>query len=261
MLTASSSATVVPFQPTTPPSRKANVGRPTFQQAREAWLDRWYRDSRVSRGDKAFLIRFFLHFNRKHYDATGELLAWPSWGLLEAETGLAESTVFRRLRSLERLGALDVEHGRYNITTKKRAHNKYRAIGAYQPCIGARLLRLDQPCIRDQTNLASVQGTNLASVQDDSLISDSLIRDSLNQESKGEKEFNKDSLKGRERGESEGKSEAHSANSKPYIPINPLWSSAGPLSPWRTTDDARRAAEVKLEEYRRRAASAGGGRQ
>src|SRR5262249_25701596 len=58
---------------------------------------------------------------------TGELLGWEGWVNLQGNTTLSESSVERGFKTLERLGALEIEHGRYNHKTKQRAGNKYRA--------------------------------------------------------------------------------------------------------------------------------------
>jgi hypothetical protein len=174
--TAPSSANVIRLNPP-PLANTPKAATPTFQQAREAWLDRWHFDHRLSDADRAFCTQLYLHFNRLHYEATGELMAWPSWETLRAKAGrLTKSAAFRRLRHLEQLGAVEIEHGRYDHKAKQRAGNRYRARGACQGCIAATLLRLfDQGCISDQSKVAPLTH--------DSLTRDSLNRDSLNLDS------------------------------------------------------------------------------
>jgi hypothetical protein len=120
MLTAGSS--VVAFKL---PEHKARTL--TFAQASKTWLQGWHADGRLSHGDKTFATQIYLHFNQAHFEQTGELLAWPGWAVLMAKTGLCKTSVFRRLRHLEQLGAFEVEHGRYNPEAKKRITNRYRA--------------------------------------------------------------------------------------------------------------------------------------
>jgi DNA-binding Lrp family transcriptional regulator len=137
MLTAPSSAEL---QPANQPKG--------FAQASKGWLQRWHADHRLSHSDRTFCTQLYLYFNELHFEKTGELLAWPSWNTLMARTGLSETSVFRRLRNLERLGALEIEHGRYNHETKRRAGNLYRAresnLAPVQPC------KEKQPCISGQ---------------------------------------------------------------------------------------------------------------
>jgi hypothetical protein len=99
---------------------------PTFAQAREAWLRRWHEDARLTHADRAVVTQVFLHFNTRHFERTGELLAWPGWETVATEGRLSKASVFRGFRRLEQLGALAIEHGRYNHGTKKRAGNIYR---------------------------------------------------------------------------------------------------------------------------------------
>lgn len=132
-----SSSNVVPLRPDPDPEG--------FAQTRERWLSRWFGDPRLKHSHRALLTQIFLHFNTDHFKETGHLLAWPSWQKLMAATGgLSETSVFRGLGVLERLGAIEVEHGRYDHKTKKRAGNRYLVtksnLAPAQPCNG------DQPC-------------------------------------------------------------------------------------------------------------------
>jgi hypothetical protein len=262
--TAPSSANVIRLNPP-PLANTPKAATPTFQQAREAWLDRWHFDHRLSDADRAFCTQLYLHFNRLHYEATGELMAWPSWETLRAKAGrLTKSAAFRRLRHLEQLGAVEIEHGRYDHKAKQRARNRYRAVGAYQGCIAATLLRDYQGCTPDTIKAAPVQPTKVAALQQDSLSRDSLNRDSLNKDSKranGSLATLPDGSlarpQGQEKEESEEGSKVTSSNSnKSFVPINPLRTSAQSPSLARDVEE-RRAAEATLEKYRRRAAAVG----
>jgi hypothetical protein len=107
---------------------KAINGRSKFAEAREHWQDHWEADKRLSHADKTLINQICRHFNRREFENTGRLLAWPSWATITARGHLSKATIFRGFRKLERLGALEIQHGRYNHQTKKRAKNVYRAI-------------------------------------------------------------------------------------------------------------------------------------
>jgi hypothetical protein len=97
-----------------------------FAQARDAWLSRCLADRRFPHSAKTLCARVSLYFNSDHFKKTGgDLLAWPKWETLVAETGLSKRSIARLLKHLERLGAFEVEHGRYDHKTKKRARNRY----------------------------------------------------------------------------------------------------------------------------------------
>ena len=103
-------------------------GRPNFWQARDSWRDHWQADSQLTHADRTVVTQMFRHFNRKHYERTYELQAFPKWETMGKAGHLSKATIFRALRKLERLGALEIEHGRYNHETKKRARNVYRVV-------------------------------------------------------------------------------------------------------------------------------------
>jgi hypothetical protein len=135
----------------------------SFGAARDAWQNAWLRHL-----NGKLLIAVGQSFNRKHYEATGELRAWKKWETLQGQTGLSESTVERFFKRAEQLGALDIEHGRYNHTKKKRDHNRYRA---------------RHPLMDKQTNPSSVTQTNPSPVTEDSLKEDLLIKNTAPQPS------------------------------------------------------------------------------
>jgi DNA-binding transcriptional MocR family regulator len=83
-------------------SSATNVAPRRFAQARDAWLSPRLADRRYAPNAKV-----------------------PKRETLMAETGLGRTTVGRHLKQLERLGAFQVERGRYNHKTKKRAVNRY----------------------------------------------------------------------------------------------------------------------------------------
>jgi hypothetical protein len=112
-----------------------------FAQARDAWLSRWHSDRRLTHSERVICSRMHQYFNREHFERTaGDLLAWPSWQTLMDETGLSKTSVYERVRNLERLRAFEVEHGRYDDKTKKRAGNRYfvkkSKVHSAEPCRG-----------------------------------------------------------------------------------------------------------------------------
>src|SRR5262245_59435193 len=78
--------------------------------------------------NKTFCTALYLNFNFKHYDKTGELIAWPGWSRLTAEFGLSKETISESIGQVERFRLLKVERGRYDRATHRRAGNLYRAL-------------------------------------------------------------------------------------------------------------------------------------
>ena len=126
MLTAYSSGTITRFEPADLLGRKKRAGLKFFQ-ASKTWLQEWHEDPRLSHSERTLCPLIYLYFNAQRFERTGELLAWPGWKTLMAEGRLSKASVYRGLKKLERLGALQIEHGRYNPQTKKRANNYYKA--------------------------------------------------------------------------------------------------------------------------------------
>jgi hypothetical protein len=126
MLTAYSSGTIAHFAPVDALGRKKRAGL-KFIQASKTWLQQWHEDSRLNHSERTLCTLIFLHFNAQRFERTGELVAWPGWKTLMAGGRLSKASVYRGLKKLERLGALQIEHGRYNPQTKKRANNYYKA--------------------------------------------------------------------------------------------------------------------------------------
>src|SRR5215471_17971094 len=124
MLTAPSSAEVIPFEPSPPP--KLN-GRPSFAQATKAWLKPLLADPQFADGEMRVCVAIYLGFNSNHYEKTDELLSWPSWLTLQRETTKSESTVERALKKLEQFGALQILRGGFDPKTGQRRPNKYLA--------------------------------------------------------------------------------------------------------------------------------------
>jgi hypothetical protein len=124
MLTANSSA-VLQFQPK--PQQQPQPEPLGFVQASKAWLAYSQEHPNLKDIHKSICTQMFLKFNTKHFEATGELLAWPSWEYLMAKTGRSKSTVYRKLEDIEREGLLEISHGLYNQETKKRDRNEYKA--------------------------------------------------------------------------------------------------------------------------------------
>jgi hypothetical protein len=162
------------------PHRQANQPEARalkFAQASKIWLQGWHADRRLSHSDRTLCTQIYLHFNQTHFEKTGELLAWPGWTSLMAKTGLSKTSVFRRLRNLERLGAFGVEHGCYNHETKRRAGNRYHAkkptkVALAQPWDQGCISVLDQGCTgatrlgdRDSVNLSKKEESKVSSVQ------------------------------------------------------------------------------------------------
>ena len=146
LTTAPSSAEILQFEPNQPANRPEHNARALkFAQASKTWLQQWHEDRRLSQSEKTVCTQIYLHFNMIRFEKSGKLVAWPSWATLMARTGLGKTSVFRRLRNLERFGALQIEHGRYNQETKKRIGNLYRAreskVASAQPS------KEDQGCI------------------------------------------------------------------------------------------------------------------
>ena len=210
--------------------RKPDCCKLTFAQAREAWLDRWQADIRLTHADRALCIQIYRHFNRSHYEDTRELLAWPSWNTIARRAKLSEPSIRRGFRKLERLGALEIIHGGRDVRTGWNLANKYLA-----PPV---TLTGGHPSNRHKST-----------GQDDGRLVDS---DSLNKD---------DSLSLSKREETkiwnsreERKSQRHSklSNSKPSLKNPTPPGSARPRSPRREERwwQERREAEETLARYR-----------
>jgi len=98
----------------------------TFAAASKAWLKTTLTHPLLTDANKTFCTALFLNFNYKHYNDTGELIAWPSWNKLTTEFGLSRETISESIGQVERFRLLEVEHGRYNRVTHRRAGNLYR---------------------------------------------------------------------------------------------------------------------------------------
>jgi hypothetical protein len=123
--TTSSSAEIIPFEAS--PPLKPN-GQRSFAQARDAWLKLVLGDKRLTSGEARLCSVLSLHFSYSQYDKSAELIAWPAWETLMAESTLCRMTVYRSLENLEGLGVLEVTRGRYDRAAKRRAGNRYRAL-------------------------------------------------------------------------------------------------------------------------------------
>jgi hypothetical protein len=98
MLTPPSTDTIIPFE--------LRGDRAGFEQAREAWHQKWHADNRLTRVYRVLVSQVTFHFNRDHYEKRGELIAWPSWETIAAKARLSIPSIDRGFRILERLGAL-----------------------------------------------------------------------------------------------------------------------------------------------------------
>jgi hypothetical protein len=107
---------------------KATNGRSKFTETCERWQDHWQANGHLTHADKRLVSQLCRFFNRREFENTGKLIAWPSWATITARAHLSKATIARGFRKLERLRALEIEHGQYNHETKKRARNVYRAI-------------------------------------------------------------------------------------------------------------------------------------
>jgi hypothetical protein len=116
MLTSPSSTSVVSFPA---------ADKPPFAAAAKAWLRITTAHRRLTAGEARLCSALYQHFNFEHYEKTGELIAWPSWKTLMAWSALSKTTIFNAIVKLERLRLLEVEHGRFDGATRKRAGNVY----------------------------------------------------------------------------------------------------------------------------------------
>jgi hypothetical protein len=161
-LTAPSRANLIPLNrqlAASPPAKPED--KLTFAQARDAWLARWQEQDQLTHADRALVTQVYRHFNRVHFEKTGgELLAWPAWKTIAARARLSKSSVFRGFRKLERLGALEIKHGRYNHQTKRRAGNIYRAIDQGFILRPTKVSNRDRPRFQDETRLFDSDSLN-----------------------------------------------------------------------------------------------------
>ena len=137
--TSSSSAAIIPLEASPPAtsqprakakgySWRAPNEKLAFPQAGETWLAAALANPQLTAGDKVLCAALFLHFNSSHYAAHDELIAWPGWETLQAETTFGKTAVYNGLEKLELLGILNIEHGRYTRALKKRTRNRYQAV-------------------------------------------------------------------------------------------------------------------------------------
>jgi hypothetical protein len=118
------SADIVQF----PMAATAVPNTPEFGAAVDAWLKPLCSDQRLSPSAKLVCHTFARwYFNSRHFSATGRLIAWPEWATLMARTRLSKMSINRAIDTLEEIGALAVERGRYDPTTGQREHNRYEA--------------------------------------------------------------------------------------------------------------------------------------
>jgi hypothetical protein len=117
---------------TTPSSAAAVLPLRTFVMVGKTWLKRTQTHPLLTDGPKRVSTALYLNFNYKHYQKTGELLAWPSWDTLTAEYGLGRTTIDDSIKALEHFQLLDVERG-YDRAAQRRKGNRYRARFAARP--------------------------------------------------------------------------------------------------------------------------------
>src|SRR5262249_26576227 len=92
---SSSVATVVPFPPA--------ADRPPFAVATKTWLKTTTADRLLTADEARLCTALYQHFNREHYEKTGELIARPSWQTLMAWSTLSKTAVHNGIDKLERL--------------------------------------------------------------------------------------------------------------------------------------------------------------
>jgi len=122
-LTAPSSAEIVPFPA---------ADRPTFAVASKAWLKTTQTHPLLTDANKTFCTALYFYFNVKHYQKTGELIAWPAWDTLMTEFRLSKETINESIGQVERFQLLEVERSRYDRATHRRAGNLYRVPQGFQ---------------------------------------------------------------------------------------------------------------------------------
>jgi Helix-turn-helix domain len=121
-----------PNRPSTAHRKEPNVNAHTklpnaaqapnaFEIARDVFLRPIKRDRKLPRN--AFIVadEIAQFFNRKHFEAIGELLAWPSIITLVSLTGLSRRTIIRMIGALEAAGYIAVETSR-----GRGKNNRYR---------------------------------------------------------------------------------------------------------------------------------------
>ena len=72
-----------------------------FAAASGTWLSLLLADRRLTHAEKTLASRLFLYVERKHFEATGQLLAYPGWERLQEETTLTERSIARGVAKLE----------------------------------------------------------------------------------------------------------------------------------------------------------------
>ena len=116
MLTAPSSGEVVTFP---------SADKTAFAAASKTWLKTVLANPQLTHANKILGAALYLHFNKTHFERTGELIAWPAWKTLMTETTLGKTAIYDGIKQFERFRLLEVEHGRYDRSTQRRAGNLY----------------------------------------------------------------------------------------------------------------------------------------
>jgi hypothetical protein len=164
----------------------------TFAAASKAWLKTTQTHPLLTDANKTFCTALYLNFNFKHYGETGELIAWPGWNRLIAEFGLSKETISESIRQVERFRLLEVDRGRYDRATHRRAGNLYRALPGpwvqdfqgqnFGPCQGEQSQNSSpdqgQKSRQDSYDSPSLIGESIDSVGPDSEMEEGLPRES-----------------------------------------------------------------------------------
>ena len=200
-----------------------------------------------------------LHFNSEHYDKTRELIAWPAWETLMAETALGKTAIYEGITQLEHVRLLDVERGRYDHTAQRRTGNIYHVPPRF--AVANLAPQGSRPRFATKVRRGEQDSLNRLS-ESDSLIKKKRVKKAGPPKEEGmESKQGKQGKQGPEKDSSPSKVPSSSPVRAPHPP-----SSARPPSPLvdRWADRWRREkaeAEATLEHYRAKALAAqnGGG--
>jgi hypothetical protein len=133
------------IQQTHRPSPRPSQERDQLAVAIEAWLDRVRRDRSLLPNAFHVAYEISLHFNRDHFNETGELLAWPAVDTIKTGTALGRNTALRMLDALTDAGHLAKAPG-----LGRSNNNHYRGLFERVPHVGTLstehvTLKSDQP--------------------------------------------------------------------------------------------------------------------
>jgi hypothetical protein len=191
MLTPSSSAEILPFEP-------KPLG---FAQTSKGWIKPLLAEGCLTRGNKLLATRIYLSFSYEEFEKTGILIGWESWETMADGTGLSRSSVARGLKKLERFGALRIIHGGRDPKTGYRLHNKYLAKFNHIQVSPVRPGQVSNPGVTSDTRLGEL--------------------DSVNQ--RGKKDFGLPRKEGKTESEEKKKRRRWLAEGKSEFTVCPIW--------------------------------------